>query len=249
MVYKKYITRNGKTFGPYYYESYRDKNGNVKSRFISGPTQKDKVAMKFNNKKFMFVVYFILIVMVIIGIKLFVGEIEKDKGITGHVVENPPELVWETYYINSQKGEDLSVDSSGNIFVISDSINNPNKGLIVKYDKNGNFITESILIGQYSRSGGIDIHSIAPKNTELIMIRFDNITREEAGEEVTVLTRDLETNKHIYLSFRKLDESQVARTCSSHLSQFCCSFFKYSCQRPSKGTLRGLENSSSNPCI
>src|SRR3989344_1500075 len=87
MVYKKYITRNGKTFGPYYYESYRDKNGNVKSRFISGPTQKDKVAMKFNNKKFMFVVYFILIVMVIIGIKLFVGEIEKDKGITGHVVD------------------------------------------------------------------------------------------------------------------------------------------------------------------
>ncbi len=53
---------------------------------------------------------------------------------------------------------------------------------------------------------GIDIHSIAPQNTELIMIRFDNITREEAGDKVTVLTRDLETNKHLYINFRKLDE-------------------------------------------
>jgi len=64
---------------------------------------------------------------------------------------------------------------------------------------------EFALVGGNGKRG-IDIHSIAPKSTELIMIRFDNITREEAGEEVTVLTRDLETNKHIYLSFRKLDE-------------------------------------------
>ena len=35
MVYKKYITRNGKKFGPYYCESYRDKDGKVKTRFFS----------------------------------------------------------------------------------------------------------------------------------------------------------------------------------------------------------------------
>ncbi len=37
MVYKKYITRGGKVFGPYYCESYRDKEGKVRTRFISGP--------------------------------------------------------------------------------------------------------------------------------------------------------------------------------------------------------------------
>ncbi len=35
MVYKKYIKKGGKTFGPYYYESYRE-NGKVKTRFILG---------------------------------------------------------------------------------------------------------------------------------------------------------------------------------------------------------------------
>jgi len=45
MVYKKYIKRNGKTFGPYYYESYRE-NGKVKTRFISGPKASGKISYK-----------------------------------------------------------------------------------------------------------------------------------------------------------------------------------------------------------
>ena len=34
MVYKKYIKRDGKTFGPYYFKSVRDKNGKVKSVYL-----------------------------------------------------------------------------------------------------------------------------------------------------------------------------------------------------------------------
>ena len=34
MAYKKFIKRGGKSFGPYYYESYRDKNGIVKKRYL-----------------------------------------------------------------------------------------------------------------------------------------------------------------------------------------------------------------------
>ena len=33
MVYKRYIKKGGKTFGPYYYESYRD-GGKVKTRYV-----------------------------------------------------------------------------------------------------------------------------------------------------------------------------------------------------------------------
>jgi hypothetical protein len=47
MVYKRYIKRkvNGewKTFGPYYYESYRDSNGVNKTRYISEPTKNSKL--------------------------------------------------------------------------------------------------------------------------------------------------------------------------------------------------------------
>jgi len=34
MVYKKYIKRGGKRFGPYYFKTYRAKNGSVKSIYL-----------------------------------------------------------------------------------------------------------------------------------------------------------------------------------------------------------------------
>jgi hypothetical protein len=36
MVHEKYITRNGKKYGPYYYESYRE-DGKVKKRYVQLP--------------------------------------------------------------------------------------------------------------------------------------------------------------------------------------------------------------------
>ena len=47
MVYKKYITKDGKRFGPYLYESYRDKDGNVKTRYVSGPEDSQKISARF----------------------------------------------------------------------------------------------------------------------------------------------------------------------------------------------------------
>ena len=50
MVYKKYIKRGSKIFGPYYYKSYRE-NGKVKTRFISGPKEEDnKIIYNKSNK-------------------------------------------------------------------------------------------------------------------------------------------------------------------------------------------------------
>ncbi|HDK42783.1 MAG TPA: hypothetical protein ENG87_05350, partial [Candidatus Pacearchaeota archaeon] len=59
MVYKRYIKRkvNGKikTFGPYYYESHKDKDGNVVSKYISGPKRSKRirsVTVKKQPRKF-----------------------------------------------------------------------------------------------------------------------------------------------------------------------------------------------------
>jgi hypothetical protein len=34
MAYKRFFYRNGKKFGPYYYESYRDETGKIKKRYV-----------------------------------------------------------------------------------------------------------------------------------------------------------------------------------------------------------------------
>jgi hypothetical protein len=76
MVYKKYIKRNGKTFGPYYYESYRE-NGKVKTRFISGPKNKDKR----NWSKVIMISLVALLILGSIGYYFW-----NNKGITGNTI-------------------------------------------------------------------------------------------------------------------------------------------------------------------
>ena len=34
MGHQRYVLKNGKTYGPYLYESYRDSSGNVKKRYM-----------------------------------------------------------------------------------------------------------------------------------------------------------------------------------------------------------------------
>lgn len=46
MVYKKYIKKKGKTFGPYYYESYRSKDGKVRTRYLG-----EKLPKRYVSKK------------------------------------------------------------------------------------------------------------------------------------------------------------------------------------------------------
>jgi hypothetical protein len=67
MVYKKYIKRKGKTFGPYYYESYRE-DGKVKTRFVSGPKKWD--INNWMNKKNI-ILFIIFIVLICVNVYLY----------------------------------------------------------------------------------------------------------------------------------------------------------------------------------
>ena len=79
MVYKKYIKRNGKVYGPYYYKSYRE-NGKVITKFISGPKQKKinlfnkflKI-LKFYKKKLLVIYILIIFFLFIFQISAFSG--------------------------------------------------------------------------------------------------------------------------------------------------------------------------------
>ena len=93
MVYKRFIKRNGKLCGPYYYESYRDKNGNVISRYLpdySPETNLGNAVRKLKrilaNKTYFFAlgIVFGLFFLLILGNTLYSL---RDKGTTGLIVE------------------------------------------------------------------------------------------------------------------------------------------------------------------
>ena len=114
MAYKKYIKKkvNGKEsiFGPYYYESYRDKNGKIKKRYL-GTTLPDKTSKikkrkitptrrKSNKKdksgKNIFIILSIILILSTIGFLVYNSQI------TGKIT-----LGVKDSYIN---GENLSGD-------------------------------------------------------------------------------------------------------------------------------------------
>ncbi len=54
MVYKKYIKRNGKIYGPYYYESYR-KNGKVVTKYVGSGDENRKIKNKNYSNIFLII--------------------------------------------------------------------------------------------------------------------------------------------------------------------------------------------------
>src|SRR3989344_4492 len=85
MVYKMYIKRGGKLHGPYYYESYRDKNGKVATRYLKEHKSNTKIKNIFF---YVFIFIFLLIFLLYIGNARFdylnkvSGRVVSESGIT-----------------------------------------------------------------------------------------------------------------------------------------------------------------------
>ena len=79
MVYKKYVKRGGKLHGPYYYESYRDENGRVVSRYLKDYKDNSKIKKIF---------YYAFIFMFLLIFLLYVGNIRFDylNKVSGRVI-------------------------------------------------------------------------------------------------------------------------------------------------------------------
>ena len=52
MVYRKYIKRGGQKFGPYYFKSVRDKDGNVRSIYLGKSLEQEKACRETINASF-----------------------------------------------------------------------------------------------------------------------------------------------------------------------------------------------------
>ena len=115
MVYKKYIKRGSKIFGPYYYESYRE-NGKVKTRFLSGPREENRKLDNFSasdinydrknyphkNHKFFLITFIIILSLISFFSLLFFTGANK---ITGYVISNIGEESIESF----DKNVDLEI--------------------------------------------------------------------------------------------------------------------------------------------
>ncbi len=89
MVYKKYVKRGGKTFGPYYYESYRDSDGKVKTRYLEnykprGISAFSKVSKKNVTGFGKYVLVFALVAL--LGFFAYSMIFQNYRGFTGYVV-------------------------------------------------------------------------------------------------------------------------------------------------------------------
>src|SRR3989344_3173307 len=148
MVYKKYIRRNGKVFGPYYYESYRE-DGKVKTRFISGPRKKwvFKKIKSLISRLPLFLLLIMLSMLIVASLESIIliskaehfnenrefvsdiyNKVKKQDNIWSEVIPNN-HFVRVIFEKNLTKNNDITIYAKG----INNSINN-----ISVYRKNSN---------------------------------------------------------------------------------------------------------------
>ncbi len=70
MVFKRYIHRNGKKFGPYYYESYRDEKGNTHTKYLENYKEPRAVTSENNLFKKHSMLFILLGAIIIIFLSI-----------------------------------------------------------------------------------------------------------------------------------------------------------------------------------
>jgi hypothetical protein len=144
MAYKKYIKVGGKKYGPYYYESYRDKEtGKVKKRYVSegSSVEKDVGAKKFLSGKFFQYLFALIFLGVLIFFAFsFTGMIFFDKDYDSSMTGSFEFFLKEGELLPENAVVILSKNGEKNEFFISDlfSINAEGDYFIEGFNLSGN---------------------------------------------------------------------------------------------------------------
>ena len=84
MVIKRYIKRNGKVLGPYYYKNVRDENGKVKSIYLGTEFKEDK--LEVNPKSLIKPCLLVFVVLALVSVSFF--EINNTENFVINLPEN-----------------------------------------------------------------------------------------------------------------------------------------------------------------
>ncbi|MFH1801563.1 MAG: tail fiber domain-containing protein [archaeon] len=174
MVYKRYIKRGGKNFGPYYYESYRDEKGVVRTRQVKPP--------KRLNKKLLFFILgffvFFLILIFFMNFKLTSNIISKENPVSANVIKQ----VKEDSGINSQQGDYTKIFYDGVIAPATGKIYGFITGFVSEDEKKEKKEKEDKEkpLEEEIFEGDVEI---AEEQSEIILEEPDEIILEETPEE------------------------------------------------------------------
>ena len=141
MAYKRYFYKNGKVFGPYYYESYRDENGKVRKKYVGlvdpEKNKKDFITPTKNSRKNLWfavggLILFISLFFLIFSNLTLTGNV----GLNVNSVYLSGENISGDFVLQLQEGELLPanakfvVEQSGSVseFLISDLFDSNSQG-------------------------------------------------------------------------------------------------------------------------
>lgn len=159
MVYKRYIKRGGKTFGPYYYESYRDSSGNIKSRYL-----KDYKPRKNN----LFLAIFLCSVIVLFGMFSYFYFLEGNNF--------------------SEKSDSFSNGFVNLVNPVIEKVSFFGTGFSVENSSSGDLNEEILSLegGEESQPSSLEKSEEAFKNEEVVEINLEeeNSSEENKNEEI-----------------------------------------------------------------
>lgn len=180
MVYKRYIKRrvNGewKTFGPYYYESYRDEKGNTHSRYLPDYNPKRAVTKNIHGnvvgkKKILLFVLIIAIVAIILAVGVLNYQFNSPQKVDSG--QNPSVIKSVFGFLTGHTTEE-GVDSSGSSEVSSDADS-----------ESGGEVSVPSESGEESATSDTPVTEETIESSEVPAEEVSNIVEESPSEEAT----------------------------------------------------------------
>ncbi len=191
MAYKRYFYKNGKVFGPYYYESYRDETGKVRKKYVGlvDPNKNSKKEKSFITPTVSFgkkslIVFAGIIFLISLFFLIFSNlNLTGNVGLNANAVYFSGENLSGEFVLQVKEGELIPanakfvVEQSGKTqeFLISD---------LLEYNSNGSFYVEGKTIsGSGSGYGILGEKKIYPEiNFELIIFDSENFGQRTIPE-------------------------------------------------------------------
>ncbi len=175
MVHEKYVKRGNKLCGPYYYRTYRDKDGNVKTEYIGKKDEKN-IPEKSSFSIFLLVVLLIISLIGINLVKDYTGYSALDESVLEPTINqdlNETELTINQN-LNETTEQNLEINAIGNL-----------KNLYPEYNINqiGNKL-------EISKQGlNIKLNGASPENIKNLkfnntLVHIDSMPMESAEVEI-----------------------------------------------------------------
>ena len=99
IVHKRYVKRSGKLYGPYFYESFRDKDGNVRNHYLGNePKKVNKKAHQKTALNIPLIAISIALLILILNTAEITGLTTKQSGTTNQTILDDTEI--NSYYSN-----------------------------------------------------------------------------------------------------------------------------------------------------